>query len=147
MCLAEDLDIPMYYQDTDSIHMNRDCVDKLATEFKTKYENELIGKQLGQFHSDFDLKGSDGEVFSTESIFLGKKSYIDHLACSGNDTSGYHKRMKGIPSKLLTGWDIYEDLYHGQEKSFDLTECCSIAIDSKTQTITKRTSFYRTVKF
>ncbi|CAK4325357.1 unnamed protein product, partial [Aphanomyces euteiches] len=85
MCLAEDINARIWYQDTDSMHIDRDAISKLAEAFRAKYGRELIGNQMGQFHIDFDLKGSEGEVYSKESIFLGKKNYLDVLACDGND--------------------------------------------------------------
>jgi hypothetical protein len=60
MYLAEDNDIKMFYQDTDSCHMNQSDVIKLSELFKDKYSRELIGKRIGQFHSDLweeDLYG------------------------------------------------------------------------------------------
>ena len=53
MCLVEDIGIQVYYQDTHSMHIPRYDVVRLAEAFKTKYNRELIGNQLGQFHSDF----------------------------------------------------------------------------------------------
>lgn len=149
MCLAEDIDAKIWYQDTDSMHIDYDAVSHLADAFKQKYNKELIGKQMGQFHTDFELEGSKGNIYAKESIFLGKKSYLDLLACDGNDVEGMHIRMKGIPSKLLEvdTYDIYIKLYNGESLSFDLSEICSIDINSKTQVISKRTSFTRKVSF
>lgn len=149
MCLADDIESNIWYQDTDSMHIDRADVPKLAEVYKNKYGRELIGKQLGQFHSDFSLDGSEGEVYATESWFLGKKSYLDVLACDGNDTTGFHIRMKGIPSKLLQQDPIatYKKLYAGDEHEFDLAECCPIKIDTKTQSITRRMRFPRIVSF
>ncbi|OQS01892.1 hypothetical protein THRCLA_21575 [Thraustotheca clavata] len=62
MCLAEDIDATIWYHDTDSMHIDRDKLDLLAEEFRVKYRRELVGSGLGQFHSDFDLKGSKGEL-------------------------------------------------------------------------------------
>jgi len=133
MCLAEDNNIKLYYQDTDSIHI-KDCdIKKLESIYNTKYKRELIGKNLGQFHSDFDLKGCD-DVKAIKSIFLGKKCYIDVLEGTtkeGNKQIGYHIRMKGIPNKVIeytskklnynNVYDMYKDLYDGKTISFDLT--------------------------
>ena len=60
MTLAEDNKLPMYITDTDSIHIDTKCVPILGDKFREKYNSELIGKQMGQFHTDFDLDGSDG---------------------------------------------------------------------------------------
>ncbi|DBA02848.1 TPA: hypothetical protein N0F65_006638 [Lagenidium giganteum] len=149
MCLAEDIDAKIWYQDTDSMHIDYDAVPLLADAYKKKYNKELIGKQMGQFHVDFELEGSKGNIFAKESIFLGKKSYLDMLACDGNDVEGLHIRMKGIPSKLFkdNAYEKYLKLFNGESMSFDLTELCHININSKTQTVSKRSNFTRNVSF
>ena len=134
MCLAEDNNCQIYYQDTDSMHL-QDCdIAKLSDAFSDKYGRELIGKGLGQFHSDFDLKGCK-DVYATKSIFLGKKCYIDELVGTdektGEQKTGYHIRMKGIPNKAIyhtckiegyaSPYEMYEKLFDGEEISFDLT--------------------------
>jgi hypothetical protein len=53
MCLAEDLGGKIYYQNTDSIHIPVDDLSILESEFRNVYRRELIGKDLGTFHSDF----------------------------------------------------------------------------------------------
>lgn len=103
--VANDLNCPLYYTDTDSIHCNYDDVPKIEERFRQVYGRELTGKQLGQFHIDFNLKGAKSEIYATKSIFLGKKSYIDLLEstdANGNKINGCHFRMKGIPEKSLT---------------------------------------------
>ena len=80
MCLSEDMGIQIYYQDTDSMHIPRDDVSSLASAFQAKYNRELIGSKLGQFHSDFPGTNVDGsEVYAVESYFIWKKAYIDKL--------------------------------------------------------------------
>lgn len=146
MCLAEEEDQKMWYQDTDSIHIDSASVSKLATKFSEKYGRDLIGKQLGQFHSDFDLKGSEGSVYATESWFIGKKTYLDVLKCTGNKVTGFHARMKGIPSKLITDpVKTYSELFDGIDQTFDLSLACPIKIDNKAQRVMKRNSFIRKV--
>ena len=80
MCLAEELDILIFYQDTDSMHIESDKVELLAKEFYKKYKQELIGEDLCQFHVDFDMFNQDGgklktktDINSIEAYFLGKK--------------------------------------------------------------------------
>jgi len=124
MTLAEDLGHDMTYTDTDSIHIDSSKIDELSEEFKKKYSRELIGNQMGQFHTDFDLKGSVGEIHAVDSIFLGKKCYVDKL--QGYDKDGkelvdYHIRMKGVPEDCIKfkaneeyGGDVmalFKDLY------------------------------------
>lgn len=149
MCLAEDIGATIWYQDTDSMHLDRAALPDLTSTFQKKYNRELVGKDLGQFHSDFSLDGSEGEVFAAESIFLSKKSYLDHLACDGNQATGFHIRMKGIPSKLLSDdpMETYSKLLAGESLSVDLARVCPIKIDSKSMTISRRTEFPRTICF
>ena len=134
MCLAEDTGLELYYQDTDSIHI-KDCdIKTLSEAFTKKYNTTLIGKSMGQFHSDFDLKGCS-DVYAKRSIFLGKKSYIDELVGTdkdGNEKIGYHIRMKGIPESCMyytarvhgyeNVFEMYEDLLDGVKIEADLTE-------------------------
>ena len=55
MCLTEDLKVNIYYQDTDSMHIEHDKINHLSEEFKKKYNRELIGEDvIGCFHNDFD---------------------------------------------------------------------------------------------
>lgn len=54
MCLAEDNGIMIYYQDTDSMHIEEKDVERLAELFKLKYGRELLGDNMGQFHCDFE---------------------------------------------------------------------------------------------
>jgi hypothetical protein len=134
MCLAEDNNLEIYYQDTDSMHI-KDCdILTLSQKFKDKYNKELIGKNMGQFHSDFDLPGCK-DIVATQSIFLGKKSYIDKLQGvdkkTGETKIGYHIRMKGIPNSCITYasdlmgyktiFNFYEDLFIGKSLVVDLT--------------------------
>ena len=41
MCLGEDLGINIYYTDTDSMHIDKDGLDRLEIEFQKKYGREL----------------------------------------------------------------------------------------------------------
>lgn len=90
----------VYYTDTDSIHMDRKDVNELGLKFKDKYRTELIGKNFGQFHVDFDLKGCK-DVHSIKHIPIETKTYLDILKGTddnGNEKIGYHIRMKGVRS-------------------------------------------------
>ena len=131
MCLAEDLKIQINYQDTDSMHIIDEQIKTLQEAYNEKYGKELIGNDMGQFHSDFDLKNADN-IVSKKSIYLGKKSYIDVLEGndeSGNKINGHHIRMKGIPNKSIEHYaknenmnvyDVYKQLLCGGEVVFDL---------------------------
>jgi hypothetical protein len=145
ICLAEDMGITIFYQDTDSMHMYSDDLVKLNSSFKTKYGRELNGSNMGQFHSDFELDGVPkcASVNSIHLIVLGKKSYVDKLYATWDEhinektgetieagkQKGYHIRMKGIPSKVIldtcekfdiTPIELYESMYNGEDVQFDL---------------------------
>jgi hypothetical protein len=97
MGTANDNGIKIYYQDTDSMHMELKDVPRLEKAFKNKYHRELKGEDMGNFHIDFSLDGAlKGEqIKSIKSIFLGKKCYIDELT-TPSGAHGYHYRMKGV---------------------------------------------------
>jgi len=126
MTLAEDNGIKLYYQDTDSIHLEEKNIKTLSELFKSKYNRVLIGKEMGQFHSDFNLEyytDKDGKIYedqeegkfcgtkrkckdviSTELVMLGKKCYIDRLEGQtedGETITDYHIRMKGVPESCI----------------------------------------------
>lgn len=161
MCSAEDNNIKLYYQDTDSIHIKDEDISKLSSIFKTKYNKELIGKNLGQFHSDFQLDGCK-DIIANASIFLGKKCYIDRLEGidkNGNKQEDYHIRMKGIPNSVIlytskklgyaTPYDMYKDLYNGKAIEFDLTndgKKCNFKMN-KDYSVETLEVFKRVIKF
>jgi hypothetical protein len=160
MCLAEDKGYMMYYQDTDSIHIDYDEVAKLEIDFKEKYNRDLTGKQMGQLHIDFDLEGAVGEIYAKNSYFLGKKMYIDEIESineKGEIINGFHIRMKGIPNKTIeyyckenkiSSLELYEKLYNHESINFDLTNGgtkCNFEYKSD-MTIHTRSEFSRTIK-
>ena len=143
MCLAEDNNIDIYYQDTDSMHIGTDDIPKLADLFQQKYNRQLIGKNQGQFHSDFDSKL--GKVLHADrSVFLGKKFYIDRLVVERSKVNqiavkseskeiiyDYHIRAKGLSNDCIiyrakelgiTVLELYERLFKGERIEFNL--CC-----------------------
>ena len=165
MTLAEDNDFNMYITDTDSIHIDTDKVVKLGELFKDKYNRDLIGSNMGQFHTDFDLEGACGEIVAIDSVFLGKKCYCDRLMSIdkfGNDIFGYHIRMKGVPNQSIlhkanTDYNgdviaLYNDMYKGVEIEFDLlvnedgSKKCRFQFN-KDMTIENKPEFKRNIKF
>ena len=72
MTLAEDEGLNIWYQDTDSMHINYEEVELLALAFKNKYNRDLIGEDMSQFHIDFDLDGACDEIYPTESYVLAE---------------------------------------------------------------------------
>jgi len=108
--ICDNNNYPVYYTDTDSMHIDKLDIPKISKIYYEMYGKELIGKMPEQFHSDFKLIGSDDKeidpdnVISTKSIFLGKKCYIDSLEGIDKDNitcEGLHYRMKGISEKGL----------------------------------------------
>lgn len=155
ICLAEDNNIDVYYQDTDSIHMKEEDVPRLQQLFKEHYGRELIGTDMGQFHVDFPSK--DGMVpYSRKSIFLGKKSYLDILVYP-DGTENEFIRMKGIPESVIRNTcrynnisveELYEELYRGEEYNFDLLAGDNPRFEFKTNFgIKLKEHFERKVKF
>ncbi|EDS89522.1 DNA polymerase, putative [Entamoeba histolytica HM-1:IMSS] len=153
--LCEDLDIDVYYQDTDSIHIKKKDLLRLEKEFKEKYGRDLVGSELGQFHSDFPpVKGKPS--WSIKSIFLGKKSYLDVLTNEDGDID-YLIRMKGIPKKVILGTAkekfegdvvaLYEHLYAGYPLSFDLSKYGPHFVIERDFRVRTLDEFKRTIKF
>ena len=158
-CLGED---NIYYQDTDSMHVDEDKVEPLAAAYKEKYGLELIGSKLGQFHCDFANKSTARPPVSVQSIYLGKKSYIDKVECVNlvDDmdaiTYEHHMRMKGIPGSVLQKkidsefhsipMDMYRHLLNGNAIEFDLLSCCKFKSQSNFTTVSN-TIFKRTLSF
>ena len=117
---ADDCDIKIYYQDTDSIHLKYDDVDKIENGYKEEYGSEFVGEELGNFHIDFSMDDANTEIYAIWSLFLGKKTYIDILEPTDKDgktINSEHIRMKGIPApcikyyaqqKGITGLDAYK---------------------------------------
>jgi hypothetical protein len=177
MCLAEDIGINIYITDTDSMHLPEADVPRLEKAFFEKYGRELNGKQLGQFHPDFEFHKDKEEnekykdVHSVELIALGKKAYLDRLEATHKETGevkqSLHIRMKGVPSSCIEHlaapnnkqWDnperiqkvrdLYFQLLHGEKLEFDLTMGGIKACfeSCRNFTVRSRDKFPRKIKF
>jgi hypothetical protein len=160
MCLAEELKLSIYYQDTDSIHIDDKDIQTLAEEYKNIHNKELIGKGMGQFHTDFNMEKAKGEIYAVESIFLGKKCYVDKLKsvdAEGKDIYDYHIRMKGVPEDSILykaeteyGGDIikmYKELYDGKEIIYNLLAVRPKFDMKKDMTIQSKVKFDRAISF
>lgn len=158
MCLAEDLGMTIYYQDTDSMHIERRNLNRLALQYKEVYGRELIGRQLGQFHSDFDqLRPESTNVRAVESYFIGKKCYLDKLVDDQGNT-GYHIRLKGVPKDAILeyAWEhfngdvtaIYKLLAAGHSLKFNLLARHNVRFDyTRSMTVRTKEVFERNVSF
>lgn len=151
MCTAEDLNIQIYYQDTDSMHIQKNKINDLANEYFKRFGRELIGKNLGQFHNDFD-EVADG--YSYKSVFVGKKMYVDLLRNDKGET-GIHYRMKGVnldcvklyaEEHNLTVFDVYNKLFNGETLTFDLLKAKPCFKMNDNQTVTNQLDFKRSIK-
>ena len=176
MTLAEDNNINIYYQDTDSMQLEDGKTELLERLFYEKYNRKLVGKELGQFSSDFKpsvniplLNGKKRKIkniYAIESYFVGKKAYINKLEIECEEgkiwDGGYHTRCKGVNEASIDHllkqpehrehniMDIYKGWFNGEEYALDLTAgetVCSMNIDLKSNTITNRKSFIRNIKF
>lgn len=143
MCLAHDLGIRIFYTDTDSMQIE-DRLDELSAAFKEKYGRELIGKDLGQFHTDFeDINGKPS--WGIEGWYIDKKVYCVKLTNEDGDIR-YHVRCKGIPGKCIkTPVEDFEKFFRGEEVVYNLSEnsACFDAIGYGT--ITNKKDFTRRV--
>lgn len=156
---AEDNNLNVYYQDTDSLHIDFDQVATLEEKYLEKYNKVLKGEDLGNFHIDFDLNGANGEIYATDSLFLGKKCYIDRLESVNKDgsvVSGYHIRMKGISTESINHYcsehninplELYKQLYDGDEITFDLTAGKTIFKYNNIGCVKTLGEFQRKIKF
>ena len=162
--VANDNKYPIYYTDTDSLHCNLEDVPKLEAKYQERFNKELNGKNLEQFHTDFDLNGACGEIYATKSIFLGKKSYYDKLESvdkDGNTITGQHIRLKGITeaglehtSKKYNGYEnLYTELSKGEKikiilNPFDESKNKNkVLFEFKEGKVSTKKEFTREVKF
>lgn len=158
MVTAQDLGIDVYYTDTDSIHLRSEAIPRLAAAFEEKYGRELIGKKLGQFHTDFPNHPVTGNpTTSRRFIGVGKKAYVDELVDPTTGAITYHMRLKGIPQDTIVKTadalfegdiiKLYEHLYKGNSVPFDLLNGrVSFALNSDL-TYSTRDKFERIVRF
>ena len=162
MCLGFDLGCHIYYQDTDSMHIECDDLPKLEEAFEKKYKRTLRGKAMGQFHSDFPkfkdiVDGKEVEreevPHSIESYFIMKKVYIDKLTDSTGDID-YMIRGKGLTQnsikyagKRYQGlMNLYKSLFNGNKEKFDLTKGQPSFEMNNNFTVSSRKAFIREIK-
>ena len=125
--------LKVYFQGTDSIHLNYDDVDKVVKIYKENYGLELVGENLGNFHVDFPgIEKGCGEVYGIESFFLCKNNDFECLESTskdGNTINGDLSRMRGIPTSCIEYYakihnisvlDLYSQLFDGSSVEFDL---------------------------
>lgn len=117
---------PMFYMDTDSIHMQEEFVIPLFKAYTKIYGDKVLvtpgsetpysynAKWLGRFNPDFDPVKEHTEPKAVCSIFIAKKVYMDMLnlwplSLSEKERSfdnvvlKTYFRMKGIPESVVKG--------------------------------------------
>ena len=156
MCLAYDIGCKIYYQDTDSMHIVKEDLERLEHAFEEKYHRPLKGTNLGQFHTDFaSFTGREDVQHAIESIFLMKKMYIDKLLMS-DGTIEHMFRGKGLTTNSILAlaeekfngdlMALYEDLFTGDKLTFDLTKGQPCFRMNKDFTVLNINSFKRMIK-
>lgn len=148
MCLAEDLGIDMYYQDTDSIHIDFNKLDILEKAYMKKYNTTLFSKGvLGKFCSDFDIKDKEMdksyEARAIESIFIEKKTYLDIIQYRLKDGSfkqTHHHRSKGIPGNCIKNYckdeeitipNLYRTRLEGTRYEIDMAKTGKVCFENQ----------------
>jgi hypothetical protein len=118
--IADDLNMPIFYTDTDSCHLLGRDIPRLEAEYKSRFGRDLVDdNKLGCFHSDFKLTyktlDKDGKQLLNDygngkvkkckdvrSLFfcsMGSKVYLDILEGidgGGKKRFGIHFKCKGI---------------------------------------------------
>ena len=155
MCLAYDIRCHIYYQDTDSFMIEKEDLPKLEMEFKKKYNRELIGENLGQFHCDFPpIKDHKEMPWSIEAYFLMKKMYVHKITDSTNEID-YVIRGKGLTLNSIiyefqshfhnNPMELYKHLYDGNNVIFDLTKGQPMMKMNKDFTVSTNKAFNRKI--
>jgi hypothetical protein len=174
--LCEDNAIQIIYQDTDSLRLPYEKVGLLDKLFREKYQRNLIGKHLGQFHSDYPEISNRFETYGVNSWYVGKKAYMDKVSNDNGDTT-FVCRMKGIRQDVLSIISnllyskvdsiefrnglfyprfgigkssieqLFDDLYEGKAIEFDLCLSSSPSFDLHSNfSIETKTSFVRKIQ-
>ena len=95
-------------------------------------------KKYGPVYTDFSLNDKNGksceDITAVTCDFNGNKCYIGKLKGydeDGNVVYGYHTRMKGVPTDVvsrkaeienITPFDLYEKIYYGEIIDFTLLD-------------------------
>ena len=101
------------------------------------------------------------DVYAIESLFIGKKPYIDMLECVDDDGDKIHDQhiiMKGIPTACtkyfaeqhkLTVLDLYKQLHDHKTIMLDLTNDGNkfVCRNNKDHTVSNVSDFTRTCQY
>ena len=139
MALAQSLNIPIYYQDTDSMILQDDDISRLEEAYFKEYNRKLIGNDMGQFNSDLkpqlkinNIKENINgvvterprkimEIYATDAVFVGKKAYnlkLEVICEEGlKHDAGFHTRLKGVNTASLS--HLLKQIHTGKCKGKD----------------------------
>ncbi len=157
---ADNVGIEMLYSDTDSIHLinNNNDLDRLAESYKQKYYRDLVGSNLGQFHSDFNFPGHR-DIYAVATYIVDKKVYYDKIRGinlqTGEEEFTNHIRFKGMNKhglkeqiiKYGSEEELYKALISGEHIKFNLCYGDGISFDTSGLAPITRTDFYREAHF
>lgn len=156
MALAEDIEEmhpewgpSLFYTDTDSMHITNRLLKELEIKYQEKYQSKLVGTNMLQFHSDFEVNKDDKSdvlLGAQESIFIMKKVYVDKILIQKTDNSTYtrlFRRGKGFPSEALE-FEDYERLFNDEPIEIELTDFRIMFYHNQGH-IGSRASFKRTI--
>lgn len=150
ICTAQDLGdtqndlrkdkVNIYYQDTDSIHIEYSKIPLLAEKFKEKFNRELIGKQLGQFHSDFEPCKLESQIKphnnkSIRELYENYYSNVDSSDYKWDIDHLFDKEPSITLSKLaiINGKKDYTDVKFNPEcyfEKFDINNDYNVCLDN-----------------
>ncbi len=160
MCLAEDHDLHIWYQDTDSMHIIDEHLTKLIALYNAKYKCELVGKDLTQFHNDFDCPAKFAEAgfepYAVDTVILGKKAYAEKIICNSKGDYDWHIRMKGISRDAIDlevsitdgdYHDLYMRMYWSQKTTFNMGQSGVKFQNNEDLTVETMVDFSREVHF
>ena len=141
MVTAQEIGCSVYYQDTDSAHLDYQQLPQLCQEYQQRYHRELRGKNLGQFQVDNKdlndyLNEEDrivNDITCDYAIYLSKKLYYEQMIGKteqGQERHADYYRSKGIRPACWTYrarlehksiQQLYQEIAEGQTLEFDLT--------------------------
>jgi len=144
MCTAEDVGVRIHYQDTDSMHLVKAHLPKLAEALKERYGDRPLGslisgepgydgkewktkvpEALGRFHGDFaPLVNDENLAYQYEApvslfcAFVGKKMYYDDLLQRHKTDPSKNKTGSHAKMKGISGksLDLYAKEYYGSSE-------------------------------
>lgn len=133
VCLAEDNNIPIFYQDTDSLNYRYKYFNTLDKLFYDKYNRKMHGDDLCQFSEDFNsdkLKkiknkyvknnpSANIKILGKRAYYIGKKFYcvelklydITNKKIIKDKEVDYHVRMKGVNNEAI--WQVANNDFNG----------------------------------